>query len=315
MTNRCFEDGMKVVRDGLSSMFARSPLPIRTYLRHLSGAQGKLLRAQALLIASMDASDTVSVEAVRLAEAIEIFHLATLVHDDVIDDAEIRRGVLSLQKAFGRKIAVICGDYLLAMALRIIAEVASSDKFQDRERPTKFPDYVSQICLGELEQYIHNRDFKLSVWRYLRIIRGKTALLFEAAFRFGALASDQNGLSHQDYANFGRYLGMCFQITDDIIDYECDEATAKKPVAGDFNEGVVTLPLILSLQESDVDPRELSSESAVQLVRDCEGTKRARSISTSYYSKAKRILGLMQMNEQKRMQMLNLLEQAFRGLK
>ncbi|MDO4800270.1 MAG: polyprenyl synthetase family protein [Bacillota bacterium] len=306
---------MKAVRDDLSSMFDRAPLPIRTYLRHLAGAQGKLLRAQALLIASMDAADTVQVDAVRLAEAIEIFHLATLVHDDVIDDAEIRRGIPSLQKAFGRKIAVICGDYLLAMALRIVAQVASSDKYQDRERPTRFPDYVSRICLGELEQYIHNRDFKLSVWRYLRIIRGKTAVLFEAAFRFGALASDEVGLPHQDYANFGRFLGMCFQITDDIIDYECDQETAKKPVAGDFSEGVVTLPLILSLQGSGVDAAQLTSESAVRLVRERGGAKRARGVSTNYYGKAKRILDSMNMSDKKREQMLNLLERAYLGPK
>ena len=133
----------------------------------------------------MDQDDLITPDAVKLSAAVEIMHLATLVHDDVIDNAELRRGELSLQKKYGRRTAVICGDYLLCMALKTASLIEDREEYVKRS----FPDYMSKVCLGELNQHINNGNFDLSVYRYLKIIAGKTAALFEAFFHAGAVLS------------------------------------------------------------------------------------------------------------------------------
>lgn len=162
-----------------------------------------------------------------------MLHLATLVHDDVIDDADLRRGIPTLQRMYGRRTAVICGDYLLAASLRLAAQVGDRERYLD----LRLPDYVGRICLGELGQHLNNGNLELTAYRYLKIIGGKTAALFEAAFYAGALFFTEEERLIRRYARLGRQIGMIFQLTDDCIDFESDEATAKKPVRSDYEQG------------------------------------------------------------------------------
>ena len=137
--------------------------------RHLAQGSGKNIRAAMLLAASADENGLVGQDAVTAAAALEILHLATLVHDDIIDDAPTRRGQPSVQQQFGKKTAVISGDYLFCVCFSMIAELAS----QHPRHIGLFSRAISQLCIGELSQHQHNRDTELSVLGYLRIIAGK----------------------------------------------------------------------------------------------------------------------------------------------
>ena len=178
-----------------------------------------------------------------MAAAIEILHLATLVHDDVIDNADLRRGEPTLQKKYGKRTAVICGDYLVCMAMKLAASTSQKSDMEEYEQ-LDMPDYMSRVCLGELNQHINNGNIDLTVRQYLRIISGKTAALFEASFFTGAVLVEKDLKQVKKYARLGRYIGMIFQLTDDCMDFEETEETAQKPVQSDYEQNVITLPLI-----------------------------------------------------------------------
>lgn len=219
-----------------------------------------MIRAAALLACAQGEDGGIPADAAELAAAVEMLHLATLVHDDVIDDADLRRGIPTLQRMYGRRTAVICGDYLLAASLRLAAQVGDRERYLD----LRLPDYVGRICLGELGQHLNNGNLELTAYRYLKIIGGKTAALFEAAFYAGALFFTEEERLIRRYARLGRQIGMIFQLTDDCIDFESDEATAKKPVRSDYEQGVVTLPLIRAFEQ---DPAFLERARRGKLAR------------------------------------------------
>lgn len=154
-------------------------------------------------------------------------------------DADIRRGELSLQKKFGRRTSVICGDYLVCMAMKIAVSAAEESEQEDNMK-FQMPDYMSRVCLGELYQHINNGNVDLSVRQYLRIVSGKTAALFEASFYAGAAFIEDDIRIVKKYAKLGRYVGMIFQLTDDCMDFEESEETAKKPVQSDYEQNVIT---------------------------------------------------------------------------
>lgn len=292
-----------------------APALLRPYTSHLAGAHGKMLRALGLLIYAQDEGGTVPGDGVLFAAAVELLHLATLVHDDVIDDADTRRGIPTLQRKCGRRAAVICGDYLLSAALRMAASA------EDKERYLKLelPDYMGRVCAGELLQEQNNRNLDLSVGRYLRIIRGKTAALFEGAYYAGAvLCTDVPGRMHA-YARLGRYVGMIFQLLDDCIDYEADEVLAKKPVQSDYEQGVITLPLIHALAgdsglKARAAARELGRGEVARAVRSSGGVAYTRWFAGRYYDRAKTTLDGLDLGQNKREQLTHLLDRAYGGL-
>ena len=230
----------------LIDVLRKTPPSIREYTSYLSNSLGKNLRGNCLIIVSTDQNNMVHEDAVDLAIAIELFHLATLVHDDIIDDSPKRRGILSLQSKFDKKKAVICGDYLLAMAV----ELASKIDFKDEYRNYSLANYAKSVCLGELMQDMNLFNYKLSTKKYLSIIRGKTAALFEASFVSGAIILGDSNDSINLYKKIGRYVGMIFQMSDDCMDYELSENESNKPVLSDIAKGVMTLPLIYAIKKN-----------------------------------------------------------------
>ena len=317
MTNYTFEEGISEVIKKTESTLTLAPRIISQYTAHLAEARGKLIRARALLACSLDSENRVNQDSVQMATAIELFHLATLVHDDVIDDADTRRGIPTLQKRFGKRTAVICGDYLLSISLREAALVEIPDKNEERANPLLL-DYIHRVCIGELEQYQNNGNFQLSMFSYLRIIRGKTATLFEAAYRSGAYCSGAEENLWQKYAKLGRFVGMIFQLSDDCIDYEFSEDRAKKPVGKDFEEGVVTLPLIAALERAPLSSNEITSFKSkpfemAAFVKRHGGTDYTRSIAGKYYVKAQEIINEIPGTPEKIQLLKDILQLAYAG--
>ncbi len=320
MTKYTFDEGISEVIKKTNDLLLHAPGIISQYTGHLAKSSGKLIRARALLACSLDQENLVNQDSVQLASAIELFHLATLVHDDIIDDADTRRGLPTLQKKFGKRTAVICGDYLLSISLR----EASKIQIPDQESHGKgnqeniLLDYIQRVCIGELEQHQNNRNFGLSMLSYLRIIRGKTATLFEAAYRAGAYCAGVDESLWQQYAKLGRFVGMIFQLSDDCIDYEFSADRAKKPVAKDFKEGVITLPLIAALAKepsaiSKIETFLSNPQDLVLFVKKNGGTDYTRAISGKYYIKSEKIIDELQGTPEKIQRLRDILKLANAG--
>lgn len=310
-----FDEAVQVTKVAIDKLLNEAPYILREYTKHLAKSQGKLIRAKGLLVCSMNEKNEVHENAVHLAVAVELLHLATLVHDDVIDDSALRRGQETLQKKFGKKRAVICGDYLLSLALKLTMQLKEKEKYTE----FNLPSFVSRVCLGELEQYANNGNLKMSTMRYLKIIRGKTAALFEGAFLAGSIFSGEKTEAQHEYAKLGRYLGMIFQLTDDCIDFEASESQAKKPVGRDFEAGVVTLPLIHALKENkefknSIKNGIMDTEELISQVIRFDGLGFTRKISRSYYNKAMGILEKLEISLEKRSMLISVFDKAYNGI-
>ncbi|MDR1558251.1 MAG: polyprenyl synthetase family protein [Clostridiales bacterium] len=279
---------------------SRASEPAGQITRHMCSSMGKGVRSLLLLICAADDSLTVPSKAVFAAAAIEIFHLATLVHDDIIDEAATRRGKESVQSRFGKKNAVITGDYLLCVALSTAAGAVEESDFQnDTGRGfmlfKKYMNSFTKICLGEMDEAANSRNLALSPRRYLKIISGKTAELFRISAAIGAAVSGAEELSQTGL--IGWYLGMSFQIIDDCKDYGFNSESALKPVKHDLTQGVVTLPLILTLAKDpvlrglakEVISQNRESERLTEAVVKAGGVEMAMDTARRYAEKAAKL--------------------------
>ena len=211
---------------------------------------------------------------------------------------------------------MICGDYLVCMALKIAASVAEESTQEDYMK-FKMPDYISRVCLGELYQHINNGNVDLSVRQYLRIVSGKTAALFEAAFYVGAALVEKDFRIVKKYARLGRYAGMIFQLTDDCMDFEASEESAKKPVQSDYEQNVITLPLIYTfkkLENFKNKAREciLPRSEINKMVLQTGGLDYTRLVANEYYNKSMQLLQDMQLPQEKENKLKVILDKSLR---
>lgn len=298
-----------------------SGLNISTVTAYLSQSTGKGLRSVLLLHTSADAEGLVHPDAATAAAALEILHLATLVHDDVIDNSDTRRGLPSLHKRFDTKTAVICGDYLLAMSLSLLTEIdhrrldAPDAHLEMLPQVTKA---LGALAKGEYLQHLNLGNADLHLFTYLKIISGKTAALFYIAAYLGAIIGNEPLENAKNLGEFGRSLGMAFQISDDCKDYEWTTETAGKPVALDVSNKVMSLPMLLALRQNPelkVLLKTLSPDTSfafAQAVVKAGGTKEAKQLSEKYALKAKKHLRHTHGTKQERL--LSIMDKLQKGI-
>jgi heptaprenyl diphosphate synthase len=211
---------------------------------HLLGAGGKRLRPALTLAASYAASGrgatAATAEAVTGAAAVELVHLGSLYHDDVIDEAETRRGVPSVNARWSNIVAILAGDYLLAQASSLAASLGA-------DVAGLLATTIGELCRGQVLELQHLFDTDRTEESYLSAIEGKTASLMATACRIGGMVSGAADDTLDALTQFGHHLGMCFQIVDDVLDVTRSEAELGKPVGNDVAEGVYTLPVIYAL--------------------------------------------------------------------
>ncbi len=309
------DDAFVSVKNEVDATLSTSPSLMKEYTGYLADSSGKYIRALSVLACALDTEDQVHENAVKLGASIEVLHLATLVHDDVIDNAETRRGQLSLQKKYGKRTAVICGDYLLCVSLILAGSITEKEDYLN----INVPDYMTKVCMGEMRQEINNANYDLTVLEYLRIISGKTAALFEASFHAGAILSGK-GVPEEivrRYARLGRYIGMIFQLTDDCMDYESTTDIAMKPVQSDYEQDVITLPLIYTFDRfeglrSKAALRKVSAEEIKAAVISAGGLEYTKSLAGKYYEKAISIIDSLEISELKRTTLTTILNKAYR---
>ena len=219
----------------MQCMQSENPL-LQEVLNHVSSRRGKMMRP-ILTLLSAKLCGEVNQDTLYSAVALELLHTATLIHDDVVDESEERRGLYSVNKIYDNKIAVLVGDYILSLALEMVSRVSNSE-FKGVVAST-----TQELASGELLQLksVHNQDISENV--YFHIIHQKTASLFAACTHSGALSVAATDTQLHALKDFGETLGRCFQIRDDIFDYSRSKNIGK-PTGNDMKEGKLTLPAI-----------------------------------------------------------------------
>ncbi len=208
--------------------------------RYIIRQKGKKIRPL-LVMLSAKISGGVTERTYRGASLVELLHTATLIHDDVVDDADKRRGMWSINALFKNKVAVLMGDYLLSRGLMISVDG------KDYDFLGVTTNAVKRMSEGELLQIQKTRKLDIDEETYFKVISDKTASLLETCCSIGAMSTTENKDYIEAMRNFGHSLGMSFQIRDDILDYEGTTNLIGKPVGGDIKEKKITLPLIYSL--------------------------------------------------------------------
>lgn len=222
-----------------------SPL-ITSIAQHLMRTHGKRIRP-AFLFLSSRAADFYTELAVDASLAIELIHTATLLHDDVVDDSNMRRGIETVNFKWTNLISVLMGDYLFAKAFRLMADIDSLSLMKAVSYATE------RVSIGELRQVEETSNYDLSEDEYLRIIADKTASLFAVSCEAGPILANQNGKIRKRFAGFGERIGTAFQIADDLLDFVGDAAVTGKEPGNDVITGKVTLPLIYTLRHGGRD--------------------------------------------------------------
>ena len=207
---------------------------------YIVGAGGKRIRPRLVLLFS-GALGYAGVNRHVLAAIIEFIHTATLLHDDVVDESALRRGRPTANALFGNAASVLVGDFLYSRAFQMMVEVGRMRVLE------VLSDATNVIAEGEVLQLMNMHDADLAIEDYLRVIRYKTAKLFEASARLGAVIADAPRDIEDACADFGRALGTAFQLIDDLLDYEGDTAALGKNVGDDLREGKPTLPLLFAM--------------------------------------------------------------------
>ncbi|MDP3413136.1 MAG: polyprenyl synthetase family protein, partial [Polaromonas sp.] len=204
-------------------------------------AGGKRLRP-ALLLLMCGALDYRGEQRFNLAAVVEFIHTATLLHDDVVDESTLRRGRATANASFGNPASVLVGDFLYSRAFQMMVDAGDMRIMQTLAEATNI------IAEGEVLQLMNMHDASLSEEGYLRVIRSKTAKLFEASARLAALLAGVPPAIEQACAEYGQALGTAFQVIDDVLDYDGDAAEMGKNLGDDLREGKATLPLIIAMQ-------------------------------------------------------------------
>lgn len=295
-------DLLEVVRIMKVSVKNQNKL-IEDALLNLIESGGKLLRPGFVLLAgSFGKYD--SEKLCNLAAVIEMLHMATLVHDDIIDDAKLRRNKETIQAKYGKDYAVFMGDILFSRCFMMLSNNTSMENMK------LLSEAIFDICTGEIEQFSSRYSKEVSVKKYLKRIAAKTAALFSISFYVGAFEGECSAEVTNTLSNIGYDIGMAFQIIDDILDYTSEDNLLGKPTGNDLKEGIYTLPLILALKEdteqfSSILSKESYSDedinTLINLSKALGGVDKAKFFAKRYTDRAFRKINTLPDSESKKL--------------
>jgi octaprenyl-diphosphate synthase len=288
------EDDLRRVEHKIGIESMASVHAVTTVGQYLNGNGGKRLRPILLLLSSKLIGETTE-SAINLAAVVEMIHTATLVHDDIIDDADTRRGKRSANVVWGNQTCVLAGDWLYMQAFQIAL----------RERNFHVLDILialtQMMVEGELLQLERLGKIGVTEADYMELVDRKTAGLFSACSRLGAVIAGAEEAAEARLGEYAWNLGMAFQLIDDILDFTARETVLGKPVGGDLREGKVTLPLIYALQDCTPDERiqvetvltdrsydRVPFQTVLKLVERHRGIERAKERAEAFAGKARR---------------------------
>lgn len=264
---------------------ARHPI-LYAAAEHLFGAGGKRLRPAIVLLISRATlpNQAITPQHQRLAEITEMIHTASLVHDDVVDEAEIRRGVPTVNQGFGNRIAVLAGDFLFAQSSWYLANL------NNLEVVKLLSEVIMNLAEGEIRQGLNRFDTSLSLEAYLEKSYYKTASLIANSAKAAALLSQVSPTLQENLYFYGRHFGLAFQIVDDILDFTASAEVLGKPAGSDLRSGNLTAPVLFALEEhpclETLIEREFAQpgdlEQALTLVCNSRGIERSRELAAQH---------------------------------
>ena len=233
----------------IRSRLASDVVLINQVAEHIVSAGGKRLRPMLVVLAGQATAGPAGAGADhhQLAAIVEFIHTSTLLHDDVVDESDLRRGRSTANAIWGNAASVLVGDFLYSRSFQLMVELDRMDVMR------LLADTTNRIAEGEVLQLLHVRNPDTDEAAYLRVIERKTAVLFAAGTRLGAMASGADAATAQALYDYGMALGHAFQIADDVLDYSADAADLGKNLGDDLAEGKATLPLIHAIAHSDPD--------------------------------------------------------------
>lgn len=277
-----FKKDLDSVEESLGRMIKAQHPVLNKASMELLQAGGKRIRPIFVMLAGQFGENACKEQLIAAAVSIELIHMATLVHDDVIDNASLRRGKPTVRAIYDNRTAMYAGDYILACALESITRINNPKVHQVLSKT------IVEVCIGEIEQIKYKFFWDQNLRDYLRRIRRKTAILIAACCKVGAIIAGLSEHAADKLYKYGYYLGMSFQITDDILDFTATEKQLGKPVGNDLIQGNITLPVL----EAKKDGRfsnflkkliskedRISSEDIKELIRIM---KEADAINASY---------------------------------
>ena len=255
-----YEDQLRQVDEHIKLKLSSHVELVGEMATHLMKTGGKRLRPL-LTICSSEIFGYKGNRHINLAACVELIHNATLLHDDVIDKSETRRGFKTTNAIWGNKSSILAGDYLLSRCFEMMVDDGSQEVLKI------LSSVSSEIAQGEILQLQFEKQIDMVEKNYLDIITAKTASLFGASMRVGGCINDRTNKEKEALESYGRNLGICFQITDDILDYSSKEKIFGKKIGNDFIEGKITLPIILLFQKASVKEREMLNQYFTQKIR------------------------------------------------
>ncbi len=268
---------------------------------HLFGAEGKRLRPAIVLLISRATMPNGKIDPRhrRLAEITEMIHTASLVHDDVVDESEVRRGIPTVHSCFGNRIAILAGDFLFAQSSWYLANL-------DNLAVVKLlSEVIMDLAEGEIQQGLNRFDLRLSISAYLEKSYYKTASLIANSAKAAGLLSNVSVEIAENLYQYGRSIGLAFQIVDDILDFTSSAETLGKPVGSDLKSGNLTAPVLFALEERPylevLVEREFSQpgdlDQAIHLIQESGGIERSRELAAKYTKDATQFIRMLPNSE------------------
>jgi all-trans-nonaprenyl-diphosphate synthase len=280
------EADLRLLTENLKQLVGAQHPILYAAAEHLFGAGGKRIRPAIVLLLSRATmtNQEITTKHRRLAEITEMIHTASLVHDDVIDEAELRRGVPTVHSSFGNRVAVLAGDFLFAQSSWYLANL-------DNLAVVKLlTEVIMDLAEGEIFQGLNRFDTSLSIEAYLQKSYYKTASLIANSSKAAGLLSGVSPEVATDMYNYGRHIGLAFQIVDDILDFTGTDDSLGKPAVSDLRSGNLTAPVLYALEEKPyleaLIDREFAQEDdlnqAIALVEASQGIERSRELASHH---------------------------------
>jgi heptaprenyl diphosphate synthase len=279
---------LQIIEDELEATIQSEQALLQEASLHLLQAGGKRIRPVFVLLAGkLGDYDIHKIKYV--AVALELIHMASLVHDDVIDDAEIRRGKTTIKAKWDNRIAMYTGDYIFAKSLELMTLV------ENIEAHRILSNTIVELCKGEIEQIRDKYNYDQNLRTYLRRIKRKTAILIAVSCQLGAISANVPASVHRSLFWFGYYVGMSFQITDDILDFTATEEQLGKPAGSDLLQGNITLPALYAMEDQELNEMirciHENSEAdeikeIIHLIKQSDAIDRSFALSDRYLQRA-----------------------------
>jgi geranylgeranyl pyrophosphate synthase len=248
--DKAIEAKIRLINKRISLLQAVKNKSLSYIFDNIKLLSGKRLRGLLVLLTAEANGVKINSLTLDIAASIELLHHATLIHDDIVDKADTRRGERSLNRKIGQTLSVLSGDYLFSLAIQPVL------KMDEREYYGIFARTVKNVCEGEIEEEYYKGNARITTVEYLNIIKNKTAALIAGSVKAGAIAGKCSKEAMKHLEIFGENIGMAFQIKDDIMDIVSDPGRLGKPAGNDIKEGKATLPLLLALNSAPKKERE-----------------------------------------------------------